>query len=659
MQTKNMQRAMLALFTLAVFLGARQGALAQFPSTAGNDLTPSMGQFSIVVAKNFQPMMVGYPSYNSSTHILVSPVLQDNNTIIGRSAPLHVGDASDIAGLPVGLFGTNVSQAMLTVLPGGLEPVGTREVHTMIYQMNMVPQGVSFGPPAVRGGTNATTQPNSVGEVQSWSGATGLPVNDFPAQSFFDVFVDVDLAAGGTGFPGATNLYNTLPLMIQNTNLTSFPPQVVYIHGMSTAVPIKFSSGPYAGQIFGLLTLAGHGVFPTNNAGTQAALTTALAATIPAPIEPQYSNLVGAPVTLATSNNMIFPVQADDNTTSLGTFALAVNPAFQPYMAGYPGWNATTKVLTSPLLYDPATIIGRSSQLRESSSSDTNGVPVGTANTLVRDASCILVPPLFESPSNTYEVHTELRSMNMTSGGSGVGGGGGFAVRAGIAAPGALPSYGEVESLSGASGDAYWDFPAKSFFDIFVQVDFPAGGGIPTGFTVTNQVPLVVQNNNLTTFPPNVVYVHGNTTAVPVYFTNDVPAIGAHAGDVFGIILLAGHGVNINPSNTTQVAQFQTAVSEMTPEPVAPQYASWAVGLNVPLQISSISLQTPGIVQISGYGTVSNSVTLQSTTNLDLIGGPVWVDEVTTTGTTNSTFTVAPARSTASVKFYRMVDNTR
>ena len=45
--------------------------------------------------------------------------------------------------------------------------------------------------------------------------------------------------------------------------------------------------------------------------------------------------------------------------------------------------------------------------------------------------------------------------------------------------------------------------------------------------------------------------------------------------------------------------------------------------------------------------------------SIDLIGGPVWVDEVTTTGTTNSTFTVAPARSTASVKFYRMVDNTR
>ena len=34
-----------------------------------------MGQFSIVVAKNFQGMMNGYPNYNASTHILVSPVL--------------------------------------------------------------------------------------------------------------------------------------------------------------------------------------------------------------------------------------------------------------------------------------------------------------------------------------------------------------------------------------------------------------------------------------------------------------------------------------------------------------------------------------------------------------------------------------------------------
>ena len=302
----------------------------------------------------------------------------------------------------------------------------------------------------MRAGTNATTQPISVGEVESYSGAGGLPANDFPAQSFFDVFVDVDLPAGGT-FPGATNMYNSLPLMVQNTNVTSFPPQVVYIHGMSTAVPVYFSNNNPPrwtnGQIFGLLTLAGHGVYGTNNSTGQATSTaqattqlqTALASATPAPVEPQYSNSVGAPVTLA-GTNMIFPAKADDNTTSLGTFVLAVNPAFQPYMSGYPGWNATTKRLTSPLLYDPASKIGRSSPLTIGSTGDTVGVPVGSANTIVSNGSLALIPPLFASPSNTFEVKTELRSLDLT--------GGGADVRAGTAASGSPGSYGEVNSLS-------------------------------------------------------------------------------------------------------------------------------------------------------------------------------------------------------------------
>jgi hypothetical protein len=246
-------------------------------------------------------------------------------------------------------------------------------------------------------------------------------------------------------------------------------------------------------------------------------------------------------------------------------------------------------------------------------------------------------------PSNTFEVHTEVRSLNMTGNG---------AVRAGIAAPNVPPSYGEVESLSGASGDPYWDFPAKSFFDVFVDVDLPGAGAIPP-FTVTNTQPLVIQNNNLTTFPPQVIYVHGNSSAVPCAFTTDVPAIGAHAGDIFGILLLAGHGINFNPAD---IGKFQAAVSQMTEEPVAPQYYTWAPGLNVPLQISTIHLLN-GIPQISGYCSALRSLTLQSTTSLS--GGPIWITETTTTGTSNSTFTVSPPTSTANVKFYRMVDNTR
>ena len=293
------------------------------------------------------------------------------------------------------------------------------------------------------------------------------------------------------------------------------------------------------------------------------------------------------------------------------------------------------------------------------SSGDALGVPVGTANTSVSDLSFAQFLQSFAYPSNTFEVKTEIRSLLMVPIGSIPipGQTTNFTVRAGTNAPNMPHSYGEVNSLSGASGDPYWDFPAKSFFDIFVDVDFPpnmGGSGAPA-FTVTNGQPLIIQNNTLTSFPPSVVYVHGNTTAVPVYFTNTVTPYW-HAGDVFGILLLAGHGVNLNSSNTADVAAFQQSVAQMSQMPVAPQYATWANGLNVPLQISTVKL-TNGIPTISGYCTPSTTLTLQSTTSL--IGGPVWVDEVTTTGTTNSTFSVAPAPSTASVKFYRMVDNTR
>jgi hypothetical protein len=653
MKTKNLRTAIAAVFTLAVFLGARQGALAQFPPR-GDDLTQSLGQFNIVINPTFQPLMAGYPGYSASTHILTSPVLYDGATIIGRSDPLHRGSAVDTGGVLVGSAGTSVSDSLLVVEPGGLEPAGTREVHTMVYSLNMVP----FGPAgtAVRAGTNATTRPISPGEVESYSGPSGLPANDFPAQSFFDVFVEVDIAGGG-GFPGATNLFNTLPLMVQNTNLTSFPPTVVYIHGMSTAVPIKFSTSHpplwNAGDTFGLLTLAGHGVFQTNSstgqntteAQAQTQLQNTLASTPPAPVEPQYSTWSSA-TTTANSNTMIFPAKGDDNTTSLGTFVLAVNPAYQPFMSGYPGWNPATKRLTSPLLFDQATLIGRSSPLTVGSSNDMVGVPVGSANTVVSNGMFALIPPLFPSPSNTFEVKTEVRSLNLA--------GGGGAVRAGTAAPGVRKSVGEVDSLSGPSGDPYWDFPAKSFFDIFVDVDLPAGGGFTSGFTLSNAVPLIVQQNTLMAFPPKVIYVHGNSTAVPVMFTSSGP--GYHAGDTFGILLLAGHGVSFNSSNSTDVIQFQQAMQQMPEEPVAPQYANWAPGLFVPFQFTSIVVSNTFMV-LNGYTPSSNGFLLvQSSTSLL---NSNWNTFGTAPIGSNGAFSAFVPKPNGGTMFYRMLDNSR
>jgi hypothetical protein len=581
MQTKNLRTAMFALFTLAVSVGTLRAVPVSFPAQ-GDDNTTSLGQFNILVNPAFQPLMAGYPGYSASAHVLTSPTLYDPGTVIGRSSPLLDGSASDAAGVPVGSVGTIVGDSSLSVVPGGLGPVNTREVHTQLRSLNMTGGGA-----AVRAGIAAPTAPISVGEVESLSGASGIPALDFPAKSFFDVFVQVDLPSGGA-FPGATGMSNSMPLLVQNTNVTSFPPQVVYVHGMSTAVPIKFSTtNPgfwNAGDTFGLLQLAGHGVFDTNKGTTITAATAqlqnTLAATPPAPVEPQYSSWATG-LTVA-SNSMIFANRGNDVTTSLGTFRLAVNPAFQPYMTGYPGWDSTTKRLTSPLLFDPSTTIGRSSPLTNGSSADTTGVQVGLpGSTIVASSNLTLIPPMFNGPNGTREVHTEIRSLNLAASGA--------AVRAGTAATGIPKSFGEVQSLSGNSGDPYWDFPAKSFFDIFVDVDIPAGGSFP-GATVSNSVPLIVQQNNLTAFPPKVIYVHGNSTAVPVLFTTDVPSIGAHAGDTFGILLLAGHGIGYNLSNSNDVAQFQTNISQMVEQPVTPQYNTWAPNLNTNLPANYVNV---------------------------------------------------------------------
>jgi uncharacterized repeat protein (TIGR01451 family) len=75
-----------------------------------------------------------------------------------------------------------------------------------------------------------------------------------------------------------------------------------------------------------------------------------------------------------------------------------------------------------------------------------------------------------------------------------------------------------------------------------------------------------------------------------------------------------------------------------------------------PPQITAVS-QVGLNLQIGGICTSNGTLKLQST--LNLIGGPVWQDEVTTTGTTNSTFIVIPSIDpNTPQKFYRVVDIT-
>ena len=252
-----------------------------------------------------------------------------------------------------------------------------------------------------------------------------------------------------------------------------------------------------------------------------------------------------------------FPAQGDDLTTSLGSFKIQISNNFAGLFAGCPGFDSTTNILKSPTLYDPATLVGRSNTIRDGDANDTNGVAVGTAGTIVAENQ-LFPPPGFPcagvttgcaSGPGTREVHTEVRSLKMTSGP--------VAVRAGVwynnattATPPTRISPGEVESHSGPGGAPANDFPASSFFDVFVRVDVPAcgTGGFP-GATLYNSAPLIVKNSNLTAFPPRVVYLHDASNAVPILFLNANPPLW-NADDILGYFILAGHGIGFTNSQS-------------------------------------------------------------------------------------------------------------
>lgn len=90
-------------------------------------------------------------------------------------------------------------------------------------------------------------------------------------------------------------------------------------------------------------------------------------------------------------------------------------------------------------------------------------------------------------------------------------------LRAGDAAPGRRRSLGEVEA-SDSTGDTTKDFPARSFFNLFLEVEVPPAMG---GMTLFTMLPVPVQMSPINGFPPlSTAYLHtfqmANGIAIPL-----------------------------------------------------------------------------------------------------------------------------------------------
>lgn len=241
-----------------------------------------------------------------------------------------------------------------------------------------------------------------------------------------------------------------------------------------------------------------------------------------------------------------FPPRGDDHTASFGQFWILIDPPYQSLFAGCPAYNATTHVLESPLLYDNiTTVIGRSASINEGSPQDNGGVPVGTAGTMVRDAGMVAPPSFTPIAPGSHEIHTELRHLNLFTYGAGPM----ARVRAGVCYNGTTCSSppppnrisrGEIVSNHTPAGSPP-DFPARSYFDVFAQIDIPACGGFP-GAIVFNQNPLLVHTPSISSFPPaGVVYMHDTSSAVGVKFLDNAPKWKKNQR--LGCVILAGHGI--------------------------------------------------------------------------------------------------------------------
>src|SRR5438445_8905224 len=134
-----------AALLLCGWFGITQPSEAQIFPPQGDDVTPSMGLFRIIVDPHFRPLMDptgpptsfgGYVGYHSADGRMTSPTVVDTTTMIGRSGRNNRFYAFPAGGIPIGAgsWDTVFSYAEYPAIPFQFfaAPANTEEVLTEI-----------------------------------------------------------------------------------------------------------------------------------------------------------------------------------------------------------------------------------------------------------------------------------------------------------------------------------------------------------------------------------------------------------------------------------------------------------------------------------------------------------------------------------------------
>ena len=300
---------------------------------------------------------------------------------------------------------------------------------------------------------------------------------------------------------------------------------------------------------------------------------------------------------------------------SMGLFHILVKSTYWPMMNGsggpsghngnYYGYLQSTHTFSSPLLSDRATQIGMSQTHcldtgNASLYNDTPGVACSVAQAVTASYSEDLIwslhhntPAGFPDTGNYNEVFICMMNLQLTAYSNcwvipGTGGPQPYDSSAPMvfAGPAHYPtihkSIGRMVSgtpsshcvLGGSTQDYTTLYPARSFFNIYINAWIPYGPGtdVPSGgFYLYNDPndalygpePLTVENTDVTDLPPQPIYYHNQFLfARHVKFLNDghdqSGNITWHAGDTFGSLTLAGHelGVQCGTKDDSAVSNF-------------------------------------------------------------------------------------------------------